>query len=306
MDGTSTASTLPSKIEYIATGMQPSAEKTCGICLDTEEDATDEHISLTPCGHVFCRICAILWFTTPPSGKCTCPSCRRVLFNNNSDLDFTDEQIRHFALLPPEPEPEPEAPQLRGPPGPHRPLGPDEVLMDWELYVSRKIAREAVELELHRISLPSQDVADWKAVCKRVAAKILMVEDGANILRTTFNAHRKRVILYWAAQAMVPYITRSAVNLAWWEYDRWDRWHRAFKFDDDVVALYQEALSNGLFQCTTVRVEVVSKDWLKEQREIERLSARNIADYEEDWGVEYLEEDSRPGPLQRLAAVFTG
>ena len=170
------SSSLPSKAEFIAHHVTPTSDiDSCGICLEELGLDTDDTVALAPCGHIFCRVCIQSWFDSSRPERDTCPTCRRVLFTIEP---LTPEQIARLKV-----EYDVHgAPRMRAL-GPYRPLRPDETLEDWEKFTSDNIAREAIELEVYRSSLPGQASPNWVSVTVTVAIKIYTTENGRN------NAH---------------------------------------------------------------------------------------------------------------------
>jgi hypothetical protein len=78
---------LPTREEFLATGLEPVEPDWCSICLMTAP--LDEPVVVKCDGrHKFCRECITTWLNGP--NKNTCPNCRQVLFEVNDPADPAD------------------------------------------------------------------------------------------------------------------------------------------------------------------------------------------------------------------------
>ncbi|KAH7119928.1 hypothetical protein B0J11DRAFT_582423 [Dendryphion nanum] len=251
---------LPSQTEYITHHISPAPTKDlCGICFDEYEPELRKLVSLNPCKHIFCRKCILSWFGGVRPERGTCPGCRKTLFKADP---LTAKQIE-----------EREIDESRD----------AHLQVNWEIYMVKSFAREEVELENYRVSLPGQHEQDWIHVCKKATRRFLQLESSTNVVRQSLRPHLHKIVLLLCG-VRIGHIVKSfstTVNSKPFAvYWRW-LWKMYHGLGDEVIAdLFRDGLEHRVFESD--RTQVVSSPWLSYWDDIITKSRRFDEQYEAD------------------------
>jgi hypothetical protein len=207
-----------------------------------EPDPGSKVIFLGPCTHFFHDKCIRDWHNSTRPERSTCPICRRKLFVANP---LTAAQIR----------------QLQGDTrlvGPHRAPGPDEVLIDREIFMMDLIAAMEVRREIERVR-KSGGNHRWAEVAK-AARDINMAVSG--MLRPIFEPYRDTFVL--VLHIMAVYVAlmdmddaEFAQNRGFAKFNWWAHEVRNTLPQETVLELGMDMFRNGIFVSDTYEVVTV-------------------------------------------------
>ena len=62
-------------------------DRTCVLCYIPYDPSNDDPVVILPCNHHFDRSCLLEWLSEENSGRNSCPTCRRPLFQIGEDTD---------------------------------------------------------------------------------------------------------------------------------------------------------------------------------------------------------------------------
>ncbi|KAF2681223.1 hypothetical protein K458DRAFT_406586 [Lentithecium fluviatile CBS 122367] len=164
---------------------------------DTNTPRSCVVVHLEPYSHFYHDSCIRAWFTSTRPERGTCPNCRKALFIPDR---LTAQQIASMF----EEERSPSTNRL--PYGPHRELGPDEVLVDWTTYnmdhiIIRRLREERAGAYGRRRR------TSFINVCRMTVTELIAAADTP--LRNAFDAHHDDYLPLQCAHRMILWLTST-------------------------------------------------------------------------------------------------